>query len=408
MSFYEVPNLDFTMICVPECPCDCDGNPITSNSLTGPTGPQGPTGSQGIPGTATNTGATGPTGPQGIQGFTGPTGPQGQQGIQGFTGPTGSQGIQGFTGAQGSTGPQGPIGAGGALGFYISAYDTTTQTNPTGSVAIPFRYNIIAESNGITIVDQTKITFANTAVYNIQFSAQLGQTNSNADNVDIWLSRNGTNIDYTNTAVVLEGNSQAYVASWNFMLTVNAGEYLELYWSCPDKNVTIVYQDSQINPSRPQIPSIILTVQQVMYTQTAPTGPTGPAGPAGPSGITSITKALNHVTPSGIFIGGASPGTTVGNWSTSYTSSGNTTVVTATITSFSSINNGGLNYYLLRDGVVVDAGYFYFNNANVHLTLPPLWASFALESGSHTYAVSIGSNMTVDTSDRCIMIIQEY
>ena len=84
------------------------------------------------------------------------------------------------------------------------------------------------------------------------------------------------------------------------------------------------------------------------------------------------------------------------------------TIVSFLTLIFSLSNSVGTNYYLLRDGVVVDTGYFYFNNGNVHHTLPPLWATFSSESGAHTYSISIGSNITVDTQDRAIMIIQQY
>jgi len=79
---------------------------VTQYRLIGPQGFQGPSGPAGTPGT--------PGGPQGLQG------------------PTGAQGLNGLTGGQGLTGPQGfagPTGTGGVLGYYISAYDTTLQTN---------------------------------------------------------------------------------------------------------------------------------------------------------------------------------------------------------------------------------------------------------------------------------------
>jgi hypothetical protein len=42
-------------------------------------------------------------------------------------------------------------------------------------------FKTTAESFGVTIVDDTKITVSNSAVYNIQFSAQLTKTDAGTD-----------------------------------------------------------------------------------------------------------------------------------------------------------------------------------------------------------------------------------
>jgi hypothetical protein len=284
--------------------------------IAGPTGPQGiegPTGLQGIQGIAGPTGPqgiqgiAGPTGPQGIQGIEGPTGPQGIQGIegptgpQGIAGPTGSQGIQGIqgiTGPQGIEGPtgptglQGPIGTGGALGYYGSFYDTTTQTNNAVENAIT--YNTTSEANSVSINSGSRITVANTGTYNIQFSAVFTQTNSSSNQVDLWVKRNGTVVPDTNTRFTLAGQVNS-VESWNFVITLNANDFIELFWYSSEESVNISYLDVQSTPTRPAMPSIILTVTQVMYLQEGPTGlpgPTGPQGiegPTGPQGIEGFT-----------------------------------------------------------------------------------------------------------------------
>jgi hypothetical protein len=66
-------------------------------------------------------------------------------------------------------------------------------------------------------------------------------------------------------------------------LTLDAGDYLELNWHSNDLNMRILSRAATSNPTRPEIPSIILTVTQVMYTQV---GPTGPAGTQGFQGVT--------------------------------------------------------------------------------------------------------------------------
>ena len=235
----------------------------------------------------------GPTGSQGIQGPTGPqgsTGPQGIQGIQGITGPTGSQGLRGSTGPQGSTGPLGPTGSGGALGYYGSFYDTTTQYNTGGLGTInQVRLNTTSEARGISIVDGTKVTFAYPGTYNIQFSIQVVKDDANQDTFSLWPSINGNPVPDSNTDFTLNTNNAKSVAAWNFIFTLNANDYFELNWSSDDSQLYFPYIGPQTVPTRPAIPSVIVTAQQVMYLQVGPTGSTGSTGATGPQGNTGPT-----------------------------------------------------------------------------------------------------------------------
>lgn len=256
---------------------------ITEYRLIGPQGYQGVTGPLGPTGPA-----GGPAGPQGITGPQGDFGPQGvtgPQGYQGVTGPAGTIGIdgntgpQGFQGLEGPQGQNGPTGAGGALGYYISAYDTTTQTNQGATFANKFNYNTTIESNGISIQNGTQILFNYPGTYNIQFSAQVEKTDSGTDEIEIWLSKNGNNISWSNTTLELQGNNTELVAAWNFVITLNGGDYIELNWHSIDLNMRILSRAATSNPTRPEIPSIILTATQVMYTQVGPQGYQGATGP---------------------------------------------------------------------------------------------------------------------------------
>jgi hypothetical protein len=256
--------------------------PIGPTGNTGATGPAGPTGPIGPIG---NTGSIGPTGNTGAIGPTGNTGPIGPTGNTGPTGPTGN------TGSVGATGNTGATGAGGALGYYFSGFDTTTQTNLGATFANAFTINTTAESNGISIVGNSKLTFDYPGTYNIQFSAQLDKTDGGNDEVEIWLSKNGVNLDWTNTTMDVRGNNAELVAAWNFVLTLSSNDYLELYWHSNDTNMRVLTRATQSNPARPAIPSIILTAQQVMYTQLGPTGSTGATGSIGATGIQGPTGA---------------------------------------------------------------------------------------------------------------------
>lgn len=166
----------------------------------------------------------------------------------------------------GPRGLTGPVGAGGAVGHYLTGYSSQIQTN--ASVVNAMTFNVVESSNGITIADNSKIVFSHAGTYNIQFSTQLDKTDSGNDNIDIWLAVDGTDVPWSNTRVLLAGNSAKGVAAWNFLVDVNAASYAQLRWYSADSDVRLYAENGQLNPTRPGIPSIILTVHQVMYTQT--------------------------------------------------------------------------------------------------------------------------------------------
>ena len=177
-------------------------------------------------------------------------------------------------------GPQGAPGAGGALGYYGAFYSSATQTLTAANTAYAMTLNNTAEASGVSIVSNSRITFASAGTYNIQFSAQVDRTNSGTDTLDIWFRKNGVDLVQSDTTVTVSGGaaSNALVPSWNYLLTVADNDYIQIMWSATDNHVRLLANAAGTSPTRPAVPSVIVTAQQVMYTQVGPTGPTGPSG----------------------------------------------------------------------------------------------------------------------------------
>lgn len=154
----------------------------------------------------------------------------------------------------------------------VSVYDGTnryhgtfcsTQDQTNAASVNKMTYNVTELTNGVTIASNSRITFANSGIYNIQFSAQLDKSDSGDDSVDIWLMKNGANVSNSNTEMTLVGNNGKHVAAWNWVVQVNSGEYYEIAWYSADAQVFLNYVASNTNPTRPAIPSVILTVTQI-------------------------------------------------------------------------------------------------------------------------------------------------
>ena len=293
--------------------------PTGSVGATGNTGPTGPTGAAstvaGPTGPTGSTGSAGPTGPTGaastVAGPTGPTGATGATGNTGNIGPTGPTGSIGNSGPTGPTGAVGPTGPGGALAYWGSFWDTTTQTAAAVNTAYPITINTAdPANNGVTVVSGSRITFQYAGVYSVTFSAQFTNSDTQIHDANIWLRKNnaGSSGDVPDTDSKFSipnshgGTHGNLVGTVNYVLSLNAGDYLELIWATTNTAVTLTSIPAGTTPVSPRIPSIILTATQVMYTNLGPTGPTGSSGvvgPTGPTGSTGATGAVGATGPTG-------------------------------------------------------------------------------------------------------------
>lgn len=151
-------------------------------------------------------------------------------------------------------------------------YDTTTQS---GSRNIPYsmKLNTTDLSYGVSITSNgsghpTRITVANEGFYNLQFSAQLYNTNNSNLLFTIWFRQNGVDIPYTATNVEVTktaGSNGQQVAAWNIARHMTSGSYLEIMWSYndgSDSGQIASFASSSIVPY-PFVPSVIATMTQI-------------------------------------------------------------------------------------------------------------------------------------------------
>lgn len=218
-------------------------------SNSGGVGPQGPTGPIGLQGLTGNQGIQGPS----IQGTTG------SQGIQGNTGIQGTLGTQGVTGLQGLQGTQGPVGT-PITSLASASYFSVADQGPYAANTISaMTFTDTDWEQGVTLVSGSQITMTNAGKYNIQFSAQIKQANANGV-INIWLRKNGLDVDSTNTKLDINASSPFSVAAWNFFVSAEAGAYYQIMWSSNSQHTSLEYVPAGTHP---EIPSVILTVNQI-------------------------------------------------------------------------------------------------------------------------------------------------
>lgn len=150
---------------------------------------------------------------------------------------------------------------------YGAFSDNTDQTgSTTAGTVVTFNTTDIAD--GVTVVSGSRITVPATGVYDLQFSAQLKNTENSQQEVVIWFRINGVDVANSATTLTVPARKSAgifgyAVAAWNIFLSMTASQYVEIVWLPSSTLVTLEHLPSSASPAYPAIPSIIVTMQQV-------------------------------------------------------------------------------------------------------------------------------------------------
>ena len=144
--------------------------------------------------------------------------------------------------------------------FNVGAFTSTINQSGSAAVSQSMKFNTTDISNGVTLNGSTtQMLVTNAGTYNIQFSAQLVAV-AGADDVWIWLKKNGTNVTNSAGRVTL-ANNEELIAAWNYAVEANANDYFELVWQTSGGDAVLLSNTATGNI--PAIPSVIATVTQV-------------------------------------------------------------------------------------------------------------------------------------------------
>ena len=154
---------------------------------------------------------------------------------------------------------------------YNQLISNTDQVAGSLGTAYAVTYDTTDFPNGITVTSNSRITFADTGVYNITYSIQFENDNNSTETVDIWLRYEGTDIAGTNSRFSLPprkslGVPSTLIAVTPIMVDVEAdGDYIEIMWHPSDTGVTIEHYNAVtaspgVTPAIPATPSVIVGV----------------------------------------------------------------------------------------------------------------------------------------------------
>lgn len=156
---------------------------------------------------------------------------------------------------------------------YGSFYDTTTHST-TANTATVLTINTQDIASQVSIVAGSKITVVYPGVYNMQFSVQAENSTADDQEIDIWIrqfnrdgtayfSPNGDLPGSTGAISVVKKHGAApgaTISGWNYFLTMQGGDYIQMMWSVTNAGITLAYRGAQTGPVRPGTSSVVLTM----------------------------------------------------------------------------------------------------------------------------------------------------
>jgi hypothetical protein len=144
-------------------------------------------------------------------------------------------------------------------------YDLSDQTF-TADTATAVEFDTTGLAVGVSVVSNTRITFAAAGVYEIASRLQFQNTDANDRLVDIWFRLNGTDIPYSASEISIpkaaDGGKTNHAITG--IVQVTAGQYLEVIVAVEDVDVTLHHEAPIASPYvRPDVPSVILIANRI-------------------------------------------------------------------------------------------------------------------------------------------------
>jgi hypothetical protein len=128
-------------------------------------------------------------------------------------------------------------------------------------------YDVVGLSNGIRVVDNSKIYVPCGGQYLVTFTLQVSNRSNAVQEFEVWAKDTGVNYPSSNTRFDVPARKTSSI--WGHavpaitgIFTVNdpSTNYLEIAWWASSTGVYLQHYAAQSTPTRPAIPSVILTI----------------------------------------------------------------------------------------------------------------------------------------------------
>jgi hypothetical protein len=148
---------------------------------------------------------------------------------------------------------------------YGAFQSTVDQTAAVINTAYAMTLNTTDYANGVSVASNSRITVADAGIWNLQWSGQFENTDSQDHDARVWLKINGTVVTGSTGFFAVpskHGSVNGHtLVGWNYFLSLNANDYVELWWETDSTQVSI--QAYAAAGNYPSTASVIATMSFV-------------------------------------------------------------------------------------------------------------------------------------------------
>jgi hypothetical protein len=142
------------------------------------------------------------------------------------------------------------------------------QTAPSTGTSAVVEWDSTDKSSGVYLSNTTRVNIRNAGTYSVQYGLQLTNAANDGQYADIWLKKNGSLVDNTGKRYYLPARKSAsepahVVAAYETLITLAAGDYLEVAGSVSSIDVTLEYFAADAGIPRPAIPAASVVVKLI-------------------------------------------------------------------------------------------------------------------------------------------------
>ena len=145
---------------------------------------------------------------------------------------------------------------------YGAFQSTVDQTAAVANTAYAMTLNTTDYANGVSVASSSRITVVDSGIWNLQWSGQFENPDSQDHDARVWLKINGTVVVGSTGFFAVPSKHGAVnghaLVGWNYFLSLDATDYVELWWETDSTQVTL--QTYAASGSYPSTASLIATM----------------------------------------------------------------------------------------------------------------------------------------------------
>lgn len=164
----------------------------------------------------------------------------------------------------------GPNGAAYLQSPHAMLMSDQDQSSAGTTVANTLTYNQPVITQGIEVRNGGELWFEQPGQYLVTFTLQVSNRGNAAQEFEVWAAYNGTNYPLSNTRFDIPARKSGSI--WSHIVPAITGiftvenvdtEYLSIKWWSDSTDVFIEHYPAGTSPTRPAIPSVIMTVNLI-------------------------------------------------------------------------------------------------------------------------------------------------